>query len=82
MIPYTMVSTYTENLLQLRAIKFDVGTHENSVSVSAKFSGKLSSLGIDHVFETYDGNHMNRTVERLELKVFPFFSENLDHSKE
>jgi hypothetical protein len=29
------------------------------------------------VFETYQGDHTNKVVERIEQKVLPFFSENL-----
>jgi enterochelin esterase-like enzyme len=37
----------------------------------------FSDFGITHTFETYDGDHTNRVVERIEQKVLPFFSKNL-----
>jgi enterochelin esterase-like enzyme len=37
----------------------------------------FTNFGISHTFETYDGDHTNRVVERIEQKVLPFFSKNL-----
>jgi S-formylglutathione hydrolase len=37
----------------------------------------LNNYGIGHVYETYDGNHINRVADRLEKKVLPFFADNL-----
>jgi hypothetical protein len=45
------------------------------------FSGLLDKIlndyAIGHMYETYDGNHINRIAERLEKKVLPFFAVNL-----
>jgi hypothetical protein len=37
----------------------------------------LTSYGITHVFQTYEGNHVNRVAERIETKMLPFFAQNL-----
>ena len=37
----------------------------------------FTNFGISYSFETYDGDHTNRVVERIEQKVLPFFSKNL-----
>jgi hypothetical protein len=37
----------------------------------------MNVFGIDHVFETYEGDHTSGIAERLENNVFPFFSDNL-----
>jgi S-formylglutathione hydrolase len=37
----------------------------------------LNDYGIRHVYETYEGDHINRVAERLEKKVLPFFTANL-----
>ncbi len=36
----------------------------------------LTDFGVTHRFETYDGDHTNRVVERIE-QVLPFFSSSL-----
>jgi hypothetical protein len=33
--------------------------------------------GVTHTFEIYEGNHVNRTSERMGKQVLPFFSANL-----
>jgi len=41
----------------------------------------LTSYGIQHVFEIYEGDHVNRVAARLESKVLPFFGTNLSFTK-
>jgi hypothetical protein len=38
---------------------------------------ELTQLGVEHSFERYEGNHMNRIGGRFETKVLPFFSSQL-----
>ena len=38
-------------------------------------SSRWTALGVPHAFETYEGDHTNKVVERIEQKVLPFFSE-------
>jgi hypothetical protein len=40
----------------------------------------LTAFGITHTFETYEGDHVNRIAERLEVAVLPFFSNNLSYA--
>jgi hypothetical protein len=37
----------------------------------------LTRFGVAHTYEVYDGDHVNKIGERLELKVLPFFSTHL-----
>jgi hypothetical protein len=37
----------------------------------------MTKAGIRHTFETYEGDHNGKIAERLETKVFPFFSTSL-----
>lgn len=37
----------------------------------------LTDYGIEHFYESYDEDHLNRIAERLQTKTFPFFSKNL-----
>ena len=39
----------------------------------------MDDNGIEHTFEEYQGNHINKLAERVEERLLPFFSENLDH---
>ena len=83
--PLTMVHQYVPNLRKYRAIAFDIGdkdvvdtgTEEVMLQPAKDMDRILDDYGIDHTFEIYDGDHGNRIPERLETKVFPFFSENL-----
>jgi len=38
---------------------------------------RSQDFGVTHTFETYEGDHTNRVVERIEMKVLPFFSNSL-----
>jgi hypothetical protein len=37
----------------------------------------MTQLGVQHTFETYEGDHTNRVPERIEMNVLPFFSKVL-----
>ncbi|MEO7822885.1 MAG: alpha/beta fold hydrolase [Gemmatimonadaceae bacterium] len=74
--PLTQLERYARNLRQLK-IWFDAGDADGltDIPVNARaLSEKLSALGVEHQFEIYEGDHGNRIRERLERKVFPFFS--------
>lgn len=61
-------------LKQYEAIAIDVGTHDGLLGANQQLDGELTSAGVVHTFETYDGGHMNRIDQRVETKVLPFFS--------
>ena len=46
-------------------------------STTRTLDSMLTSYGLPHVFEIYDGNHVNHIADRVELHVLPFFSDNL-----
>lgn len=79
-----MAEKYKENLLKLRAIKFDCGDEEEIKLIeinSRLFSKKLTLLGIPHQFEQYNGNHRNRLwgiKGRIYNEVLPFVFDNLE----
>jgi S-formylglutathione hydrolase len=76
--PYTMIPAYRDSLLKLDAIQFDCGTLDDLLySAVVEFSNGLDQQGIDHIFDTYNGDHVIRLPERSEMHMFPFFSENL-----
>jgi S-formylglutathione hydrolase len=72
-----MTSQYRSNLRRLRGMAFDVGEQDENAHIFAgarNFDKLLSQNKISHEFEIYQGNHGNKIGERLEAKVFPFFS--------
>ena len=74
-----MLGEYSENLKTLKGIRFDSGTNDGAHIGCDNFSDALSSLDIDHIFESYSGDHLDKIPERMATKVLPFFSENFEH---
>ena len=72
-----MLEHYAKNLKRYTAIRFDVGTMDNLIAANRQIDEAMTSAGIVHTFETYEGDHNGRIAERLETKVLPFFSTNL-----
>ena len=79
-----MAEKYKENLLKLRAIKFDSGTDDEYEFIpinSRLFSKKLTTLGVPHEFEEYNGDHRNRLwglKGRIYNELLPFISANFE----
>ena len=77
--PVRMVEEYKGNLLKLRGIRFDSGYEDEFLFIppnSRALSTALTSLGIDHVFEEYNGDHRNRLWGRrgrIYTEVLPYF---------
>ena len=55
----------------------EVGTQDGLAAANRQIEQIFTAFGITHTFETYEGDHTNRVVERIELKVLPFFSKSL-----
>lgn len=78
-----MADKYKENLMKLRAIKFDTGNEEDIKLIeinSRLLSKKLTELKIPHQFEEYNGDHRNRLwglKGRIYNEVLPFVFDNL-----
>lgn len=83
-MPLYLIAEHKTGLLALRGIFLDYGEKEEFAhirSTTARFSLVLSEHGIPHIFEVYpDGDHGSRVRDRLEKKVFAFFSDRLDFS--
>ncbi len=84
-MPLYLVDQYKSNLLSLRGIFLDYGQFEPNthiVMATVNFSKALAEHGVPHTFEIYaGGDHGNKIKERLETRVFKFFSEKLDFSE-
>ncbi len=79
--PMWMIDQYRANLVQLRGIAFDVGTSEDLLNSIREFSVALKRNKIQHIFEEFDGDHIDKTAERIETRIMPFFSRTLEFSK-
>jgi S-formylglutathione hydrolase len=76
--PLYMVDQYVGNLRELKAIGLDVGDKDSHIADDTQQLDKvLTSYGIAHQFEIYEGDHINHIEDRIETKVVPFFSRNL-----
>lgn len=75
--PLVMVDQYLTNLRKYHAIMMDVGLQDGLAASNRQLAESLQTFRIAHTFETYEGDHTNHVPERIELKVLPFFSNNL-----
>ena len=75
--PFVMLPQYVTSLKSYKAIMLDVGNQDGLAASNRDLVQWLTDLGVAHTFETYEGDHSNKVVERFELKVLPFFSNNL-----
>jgi len=78
--PLVMIDQYVTNLKKYHAIMGDVGLQDTLAASNRQMDQILTDFGVKHTFETYEGDHTNRVKERFELKVLPFFSNNLSFS--
>ncbi|MDQ3688235.1 MAG: alpha/beta fold hydrolase [Acidobacteriota bacterium] len=83
-MPLYTVEENKQNLLSLRGLFVDYGQKEEFSHIrlaTSLFSKALAERGIPHVFEVYEGGtHSSKIKERLETRVFGFFSDRLDFS--
>jgi enterochelin esterase-like enzyme len=75
--PLAMIDQYVTNLKKYKAIMIEVGTADGLAASNRQMDQILTDFGVAHTFETYEGDHTNRVVERIETKVLPFFSRSL-----
>ena len=76
--PLAMIDQSIPNLRRYSAIGMDVGTKDQLIGETVeKLDRILTDYGIPHMYQTYEGDHINRVAERLEKVVLPFFAANL-----
>jgi S-formylglutathione hydrolase len=75
--PLAMIDQYIPNLKRYVGIGMDVGLQDGLKASNEQLANVLAAYGIEHSFETYEGNHVNRIAERMEQHVIPFFSGHL-----
>jgi enterochelin esterase-like enzyme len=79
--PLVMVDQYVPNLKRYRAIGLEVGNQDPFVTTNTQLDQSLTRLGIQHKFETYDGDHGNRIKAHFADRLLPFFSANFANAK-
>ena len=72
--PVVMVPQYAFNLRRLRALALDIGTRDGLIGGDEALDRVLTAHGVPHVYETYDGDHLDGIAVRIETSVVPFFS--------
>ncbi|MEC4681055.1 MAG: alpha/beta hydrolase family protein [Nitrospirota bacterium] len=74
--PVTLVETHRENLKQLSGIYLDHGRSDGVVGIdqARDFDSALTKAGITHVYEEYEGGHVDPTRFNITL---PFLSRTL-----
>jgi S-formylglutathione hydrolase FrmB len=76
--PLAMVPQYIPNLKTFDAIAFDAGDRDMPIAGTVKsLDATLNAYHIPHTTEIYSGDHVDHIEQRLETKVFPFFSQHL-----
>jgi enterochelin esterase-like enzyme len=75
--PLAMVDQYSSNLKKYKAFMMDCGLQDSLQASNKELDESLTRLGVPHTYETYEGDHTNHVKDRWELRVLPFFSNNL-----
>ena len=75
--PVAMLDQFVPNLKKFKAIAIDIGLQDSLLASNELMVARLKRFGVPHTFETYEGDHGNRVMQRLEEKVLPFFAQQL-----
>lgn len=76
--PSHLAQVHRDNLLKLKAIKFDSGYEDEYLFIpegARQFSNTLTALSVSHIFEEYNGDHRNKIWGlngRMLTEVLPF----------
>jgi len=75
--PVAMLDQYVPNLKKYKAIALDIGLQDSLLASNQLMIARLKRFGVPHTFETYEGDHGSKVLQRLEEKVLPFFAQHL-----
>ena len=75
--PLAMVGQYVTNLKKYNAISIEIGTKDGLYRTNKQLDDMLTSFGVAHGYDEYEGDHTNRVFERIEKNALPFFSKQL-----
>lgn len=80
--PGVLLDQYIPSVKQLKGIAMDVGDKDGLGPELKLFDQALNEYKIPHTYEIYDGDHLNHIADRIETKVIPFFSKNLEFERD
>jgi S-formylglutathione hydrolase FrmB len=76
--PLAMIHQYVPSLRSFDAIAVDAGDRDMPIAATVEtLDAVLTSYGIAHDSEIYDGDHVSRIDARLASHVLPFFARHL-----
>jgi enterochelin esterase-like enzyme len=75
--PVAMVHQYVPALNSLDALAMEIGLQDGLLGGNERLHEIMEGYGIEHGWETYEGDHTNRIAERFATDLLPFFSEHL-----
>jgi enterochelin esterase-like enzyme len=76
--PNVMLEQHVPALRRYEAIALDIGDQDFLKSGNDEMDALMTSRGVAHSYEIYEGDHTNRVWERFQDEVLPFFAEHLD----
>jgi enterochelin esterase-like enzyme len=76
-----MLEEYAPALKQMKAIHMSVGLSDNLVTTNRDMDLALTKAGVQHHFETFDGDHDSQVGINFETKVLPMLSKELTFPK-
>jgi S-formylglutathione hydrolase len=83
-MPLYSILRYKSNLMTLKGLRFDAGYEDEFTHIPAAahaLSDRLTSVGIPHEYEEYNGDHRNRLWGingRISTRLLPYFSALLE----
>lgn len=78
----TAVPSLLPEIRKLKGIYIDYGAEDEFSHIPLgvqMLSSRLSELGVPHILEVYEGTHGDHVLERIDLRVLPWFSKALQH---
>lgn len=74
----SLIHQYVPELKSFLAIGIEIGDRDFLLEDNTTMDALMRSYGIEHSFETYEGDHVNRLPQRFENNMLPFFSKHLE----
>ncbi|WP_128545867.1 alpha/beta hydrolase [Larkinella soli] len=76
--PLAAIDQNIGNLRKLHAIAFDAGDRDAGIAASIKVLDRvLNEYRVQHTYEEYEGDHINRIADRISRKMLQFFTQHL-----
>jgi enterochelin esterase-like enzyme len=79
--PLAFIDQYIGALRRYRAIAIDVGDQDNLKVDTGRLHDVLTTYGITHDFEIYQGTHTSHVAVRFQEHVMPFFGRTLSFER-